>query len=101
MFRKWNSKRVRYEPREKFTFSKRTKIYRKHTCTSATSDVLGEDDLQSIFKYFTMATGSVIRGKQAKLLAALGIEMIQIKGTLDCCQGDEQAVGLKSNLNTP
>lgn len=72
-----------------------------NTHTSATFDALGEDDLQSIFKYFTMATGSMIREKQAKLLAALGIEMIQIKGTMDGCQGDEQAVGLKSNLNTP
>lgn len=34
-----------------------------HTHTAATSGVLGEDDLQSIFKFFAMATGSMIRGK--------------------------------------
>lgn len=38
-----------------------------HTHTAATSGALGEDDLQSIFKYFAMATGSMIRGKEAKL----------------------------------
>lgn len=85
----------------KFTFIEGTKIHIRHDCTSATCDVLGKDDLWSIFKYFSMATDSMIRGKQAKLLAALGIEIIQIKGTLDGCQGDKQAVGLKSNLNTP
>lgn len=69
--------------------------------TSATSDLIGEDDLQSIFESFAMATGAMIRAKQEKLLAALRIEMIQIKGTLDGCQGDEQAARLKSNLNTP
>lgn len=30
---------------------------------AAISGVLGEDDLQSRFKYFAMATGSMIRGK--------------------------------------
>lgn len=44
-----------------------------HTHIAATSGVLGEDDLQSIFKYFAMATGSMIRGKQAKLLQHLGL----------------------------
>lgn len=35
----------------------------KHACTSSTGGVLHEDDLQSIFKYFAMETGSMIRGK--------------------------------------
>ena len=39
--------------------------------TAATCGVLGKDDLQSIFKYFAMATGSMIRGKRAKLLQHL------------------------------
>lgn len=35
----------------------------KHACTSSTGGVLHEYDLQSIFKYFAMETGSMIRGK--------------------------------------
>lgn len=46
-----------------------------------------------------MATSCMIMvaGRQA----ALGIQMIQIKGTLNGCQGDGIGGGLKSNLNTP
>jgi len=45
----------------------------RNSFTAATCGVLGEDDLHSIFKYFAMATGSMIRGKQAKLLQHLGL----------------------------
>lgn len=58
-------KRVRYEPCGQgiFFFCEGTKEEDEHTHTAATTCVLGEDDLQSIFKYFAMATGSMIRGK--------------------------------------
>lgn len=46
-----------------FFFCEGTKEEDEHTHTAATTCVLGEDDLQSIFKYFAMATGSMIRGK--------------------------------------
>lgn len=44
---------------------------RKHI--PATWSVLAEECLQSVFKYFAMATGAVIRAKQAKLLLRLGL----------------------------
>lgn len=47
---------------EAFTFRNKRNAH-KHTCTSSTCGVLHENDLQSIFKYFAMETGSMIRGK--------------------------------------